>query len=98
MENAKKRMQQAEQDYLAVKKDNVHLEELLNNLKEISDRKKTLSDYYFNQWIEDYSLLEESDFQNAVTNEDAIYEEIVGQYDLIKKILLVCAEYINTEE
>lgn len=95
MKNAKERMIQAEKDYLAVKKDNEKLNEVLSFLTELKDRLDPLQEYYFTDWLNDMVDLEKEDFTNQVMNEDSIYEEIAEQYEVVKEILLVCAQYIN---
>ena len=45
--------------------------------------------------MDDLLNLENEDFNNEVTNQDSIYEEIVDQYELVKDLLLECAKYIN---
>lgn len=95
MKNAKERMIQAEKDYLAVKKDNEKLNEVLSFLTELKDRLDPLQEYYFTDWLNDMVDLEKEDFTNQVMNEDSIYEEMAEQYEVVKEILLVCAQYIN---
>ncbi len=41
------------------------------------------------------SELEGEGFENKITNQDAIYEEIIDQYDMMKEIVLIGAKYIN---
>lgn len=95
MENAKDRMIQAEKDYRLVKEDNEKLTEIVKFLSELKDRINPLQEYYFNDWMDDLLNLENEDFNNEVTNQDSIYEEIVDQYELVKDLLLECAKYIN---
>ncbi|NLW52665.1 MAG: DUF4298 domain-containing protein [Tissierellia bacterium] len=95
MENAKDRMIQAEKDYRLVKEDNEKLTEMVKFLSELKDRINPLQEYYFNDWMDDLLNLENEDFNNEVTNQDSIYEEIVDQYELVKDLLLECAKYIN---
>ena len=95
MKNAKERMIKKEKDYLAVKKVNEKLNEVLSFLTELKDRLDPLQEYYFTDWLNDMVDLEKEDFTNQVMNEDSIYEEMAEQYEVVKEILLVCAQYIN---
>lgn len=95
MNTAQDRMNNAKEMYEKVAKDNERLREIIVFLNEIPERMEPLSEYYFDQWLEDLTELEQSGFQNEVMNEDSIYEEIAAQYDLMKEILLIGAKYIN---
>lgn len=97
MSTCKERMIKAGEMYEEVVKDNEKLSELLNFLKCINKNMSPLSKYYFNEWLEDREELSEEDFRNAAMSEDLIYNEITTQYELMKKILLVSAEYINRD-
>ena len=48
--------------------------------------------------MEDISELEGTDFHNEVMNQDLIFEEISEQYQLMKEIILIAANYINQDE
>ncbi|MDO5649502.1 MAG: DUF4298 domain-containing protein [Gallicola sp.] len=95
MDTAKERMIKAEEMYDKVAGDNEKLREIIERLKEMPENMEPLSDYYFNQWMEDLNELESAGFENKVTNQDAIYEEIIDQYDMMKEIILIGAKYIN---
>lgn len=98
MLEAIERMNEAETAYLQVQDDNNKLEAILSFFKDMVEHKKPLADYYVKQWLEDYSRLGATDFSNEVTNEDAIYNELTDQYLLVKKLLYLCATYINDDE
>lgn len=95
MDTAKERMIKAEEMYDKVARDNEKLREIIEGLKGMPENMEPLSDYYFNQWMEDLSELEGEGFENKITNQDAIYEEIIDQYDMMKEIVLIGAKYIN---
>lgn len=95
MSTPQERMEKASAQYHAVKEENKKIREALELLQKASANLKPLSDYYFDNWMDDVVALEETDFQNDVMNQDAIYEEIAEQYDLMKQIVLVGAQYIN---
>lgn len=95
MASAQKRMEKASENYQVAREQNEKIREALQLLQEAKGKLAPLSDYYFDKWLDDVQELEETDFHNDVMNQDAIYEEIVEQYELMKKILLVCAQYIN---
>lgn len=98
MSIAKERMEKAARDYHVAVAQNEKIREALKLLQESKEKLSPLSDYYFDQWLNDVQELNETDFSNEVMNQDAIYEEVVAQYELMKKILLVCAQYINETE
>ena len=97
METAKERMERGKELYDDLVRDNEKLEKMLEFLKDLHPRILPISDYYFNQWLEDYTDLLETDFKNEIMNEDSVYDEITRQYQLMKEILLVGAEYINKD-
>ena len=97
MNNAEERMIKAKEMYDAVASGNEKLKDFIEVLKEMPERMEPLSDYYFNEWIEDVAELEDTDFHNEVMNQDSIYEEIADQYDMMKEIILIAAKYINKE-
>lgn len=97
MTTAKERMEHGKELYDIVVEDNEKLEEMLEFMKEVFPRILPLSKYYFSQWLEDYTDLLEENFNNEIMNEDSVYDEITRQYQLMKEILLVSAEYINKD-
>ena len=97
MTTAKERMIKAEKMYEMVVSDNEKIKEIIEFLNEMPERMNSLSDYYFNQWMKDIQELENTDFHNGVMNEDSIYEEISKQYEMMKKIILIGAQYINQD-
>lgn len=98
MKNAEERMIQAQEMAEKVAADNEKLREIVEFLKEIPEHIEPLSTYYFDQWMNDISALEETDFHNEVMNQDLIFEEISEQYQLMKEIILIAANYINRDE
>ena len=97
MDNAKKRMNEAEEMYWLVQEDNKKLEAVLSFFKDMEERRKPLEQYYTNEWLADLSRLEATDFSNDVTNEDALFNELTDQYRLVKKLLYLCASYIKED-
>lgn len=97
MSSAEERMIKAKGMYDVVASDNEKLREIIDVLKEMPERMEPLSDYYFNEWMEDLTELEETDFHNEVMNQDSIYEEIADQYEMMKEIILIAAKYINKD-
>ncbi len=53
MDTAKERMIKAEEMYDKVARDNEKLREIVEGLKGMPKNMEPLSDYYFNQWMED---------------------------------------------
>ncbi len=97
MESAKERMERAGEVYELVAKDNEELRKIVVFMKEAAARLEPLSEYYFETWLEDMEELEAKGYQHPIMNEDAVYNEIADQYELMKQILLVAAKYINGE-
>lgn len=98
MLDAIERMKSAEAIYFQVQEDNKKLAEVLTFFQEMVEHKEPLAEYYVSEWLEDYERMQATDFSNHVTNEDTIYNELTDQYLLVKKLLLLCATYINDDE
>lgn len=97
MSDARERMEKAKEAYAEVVKDNEQLRTTVSFLREAAARLEPLAQYYFEEWLEDLTELEETEYENEIMNEDAIYTEIADQYELMKQILLIAAKYINDE-
>lgn len=97
MNDARERMERAKEAYAQVVKDNEQLRSTVRFLEEAPARLESLAQYYFGQWLDDRAELEKTDYQSAVMDEDAIYLEVVEQYELMKQIILMAAIYINDE-
>lgn len=86
------RLNEMELLYKEVKQDNKELKKFLKLLKEMDKRSGKLAKYYHNEWLED---IESTDINNEITNQDSIYEELVDQDISIRKLIKLCADYIN---
>ncbi len=94
----KERFESMEALYNEVLADNIKLEECLANLGDIQKRYLELSKYYREQWLEDRDQLETSLEHFVIAGEDMIYDAIIEQYELFKKLSLSAAKYINDQE
>ncbi len=94
----RERMENAYKQNEIIKADNAKLLDALKLLKNIQSNTEALTKYYFNQWADDLIALEDEGFTNDVMNEDTLFETIQDQYEIVKKILLECAIYINRDE
>lgn len=93
--SAKERMLAAQAQYEQIKSDNAELKKFRDSLDQISERMGNLLEYYESMWMEDMDLLYKEGENIEVMGQDPIYDEIVEQDQVIKEILLKCAEYIN---
>ena len=93
--SAKERMLAAQAQYEQIKNDNAALKKFRDSLDKVSERMGKLLEYYESMWMEDMDLLYKEGENIEVMGQDPIYDEIVEQDQVIKEILLKCAEYIN---
>lgn len=86
------RLNEMELLYKEVKKDNKELKKFLKFFKMMDKNSAKLAKYYHNNLLKD---IEKTEIINEITNQDSIYEELVDQDVSIRKLIKLCADYIN---
>lgn len=96
LQEREQRMQQMQELFQEVEKDNKKMKSILHFLKQANKRASALSEYYHGDWMEDSEILSnESDKHFLITNEDSIYNELIDQHNYQKKIIKTCADILN---
>lgn len=96
--DAYERMERAQELYEEIVADNERIEEFIQSFDGMRERMDRMGKYYEDQWLEDTMALEKAGESIQVMNQDAIYEEIAEQYNKVKRIIFMCADYIRPDK
>lgn len=89
----------AQELFMQVQKDTRRIKKAAGDIIESRERINILMDYYYGEWLEDSEILSsQSEINFKITNQDSLYNELVDQYEYVKKLLKQCALYITPND